>query len=268
MGIKKSLNMKYYYILTCLLLFSCDQKKKEWKNLIINNSLEGWHIFQDDGSKKGWSVKDNILVFDTVSGLESGNADASLLTNKKYKNFEIVFEWKIEKGGNSGFMWGVNEDLLYSFPYQTGPEIQIIDIDIYNNPKEVLGGEIEINNILSDLDKKKHYLGAVYDMYSPSQIDFYKPAGEWNKYYIKIDHKDNLGIVILNDQLINEFELTGKRWNQMLKVSKFNKSEDIEAEYLGKKRWYDFGKFTEGHICFQDHPGKSYFKNIKIRELK
>ena len=67
---------------------------------------------------------------------------------------------------------------------------------------------------------------------------------------------------------INEFELTGKRWNQMLKVSKFNKSEDIEAEYLGKKRWYDFGKFTEGHICFQDHPGKAYFKNIKIRELK
>jgi len=29
-----------------------------------------------------------------------------------------------------------------------------------------------------------------------------------------------------------------------------------------------FAKFSEGHICFQDHPGKSYFKNIKIRELE
>ena len=42
----------------------------------------------------------------------------------------VIFEWKIEKGGNSGFMWGVKEDSKYKYPYQTGPEIQIIDIAI------------------------------------------------------------------------------------------------------------------------------------------
>ena len=40
-------------------------------------------------------------------------------------------------------MWGVSEAPVYKFPYQTSPEIQIIDIATYNSPEEVLGGEIE-----------------------------------------------------------------------------------------------------------------------------
>jgi hypothetical protein len=131
--------MKYFLFFFSILTLSCDSNESEWKNLIVDNSLSGWHIFQDDGAKKGWHVKDGILIFDVVSGLESGNDDASLLTNKKYSSFEITFDWKIEKGGNSGFMWGVDENMAYKFPYQTGQEIQIIDIDTYNNPNEILG---------------------------------------------------------------------------------------------------------------------------------
>ena len=144
--------MKNFLLLFSLLIFGCNSKDNEWKNLIINNSLEGWHIFQDDGTKEGWYVENQVLIFDAISDLESGKGDASLLSNKEYTSFEIEFDWKIEKGGNSGFMWGVNEDLKYRFPYQTGPEIQIIDIAIYNKPNEVLGGEIELNNVLADLD--------------------------------------------------------------------------------------------------------------------
>ena len=101
--------MKKIKYLCLLLILGCSPKTSEWDNLIVNNSLEGWHIFQDDGSKKGWYVEDDILIFDTVSGLESGLDDASLLSNKKYSSFEIKFDWKIEKGGNSGFMWGVSD---------------------------------------------------------------------------------------------------------------------------------------------------------------
>ena len=141
-------------ILLLLILLSCNPQEKKWTALIIKNSLEGWHIFQDNGSKKGWSVDNNTLIFDVVSGLESGNDDASLLSNKMYTSFEIIFDWQIEKGGNSGFMWGVSEEKKYKFPYQTGLEIQIIDADIYSDPESVLGGEIELNNVLNDLDEK------------------------------------------------------------------------------------------------------------------
>jgi|TARA_B110000285_G_scaffold235567_1_gene318145 hypothetical protein len=248
-----------------LLILGCSPKQSEWNNLLVNNSLEGWHIFQDDGSKKGWRVENNILIFDTISALESGLDDASLLSNKKYTSFEIKFDWKIEKGGNSGFMWGVSEAPEYKFPYQTGPEIQIIDIAIYDTPKDVLGGEIELNNILTDLNAKKHYLGAVYDMYSPKEINSYNTAGEWNTYHIKIDHKNNEGWVKLNEKLINKFKLRGPEWDTLLQKSKFSKSEGYE--YLGDKRWYDFATYPEGYISFQDHPGKAYFKNISVKEL-
>ena len=90
-------------------------------------------------------------------------------------------------------------------------------------------------------------------------------AEEWNTYHIKIDYKSNRGEVTLNDVLINSFPLKGAEWEAMVAKSKFSKSE--ESPYLGDARWYDFGKFQKGSICFQDHPGKVWFKNIRIKEL-
>jgi hypothetical protein len=258
------MKITFYALLIISILTGCNNPNPEWKSLIIDGSLEGWHIFQDDGSKKGWIVEDNILIFNGVSDMESGGGDASLLSDKIYGNFEIQFDWKVISGANSGFMWGVNEDEKYKYPYQTGPEIQVLDPDVYKTPNAVLGGEIELNNILEDVDNK-HFVGALYDLSAPTKLDAAKPADQWNSYHIKIDYKANRGEVILNDVLINSFPLQGPEWDAMVKDSKFNRSE--ENEYLGDARWYDFGKFSKGHICFQDHPGKVSFRNIRIKEL-
>ena len=252
-------------LLFLFLFITCKAPEPQWESLIKNNSLQGWHIFQDDGSKNGWRVENEILIFDKISGLESGDDDSSLLSNKQYSSFEISFEWKIEPGGNSGFMWGVSEAAEYRYPYQTGPEVQIIDPSVYLKPTEVLGGDIELNNILSDLEEKKHYLGAIYDMFSPVKEFELNPIGKWNHYNIRIDQKKNQGFLKLNGVLINEFPLNGSEWNAAFEKSKFNNSEDYP--YLGERRWYDFAKYTKGYICFQDHPGKAYFRNILIREL-
>ena len=64
--------MKIFLLVFSFLIFGCELKNNEWKNLIINNSLEGWHIFQDDGTKDGWYVENQILIFDAISDLESG----------------------------------------------------------------------------------------------------------------------------------------------------------------------------------------------------
>jgi hypothetical protein len=250
-------------IATCIT--GCNTDESGWENLIKDNSLEGWHIFQDTGSKKGWIVEDDVLIFNGVSDMETGEGDASLLSDKVYGNFEIKFDWKIIPGGNSGFMWGVREDEKYNYPYQTGPEIQILDAAIYTNPLIALGGDIEINNALEDLEARKHYVGALYDLSAPAEKEVSRPAGQWNSYHIKIDYNANLGEVILNDVLINSFPLHGPAWDAMVQQSKFSRSD--ESPYLGDARWYDFGKFTRGHICFQDHPGEVSFRNIRIKEL-
>ena len=257
--------MKNYILLLTFFIVSCNNNSS-WVNLISENSLKGWHIFQNDGTKNGWSVEDNVLIFDAeLSEKNMLISDASLVSDKKYLNFEIKFDWKIEKGGNSGFMWSVDEDLKYKFPYQTGPEIQIIDTETYLSPESIKGGEIVINNILNDIGKNKNFLGAVYGISPPNKLNISNPAGEWNSYYIKIDHRNNKGKVKLNNILINEFPLTGKTWDSLVKNSKFSRSEDYE--YLGDERWFGFSKSKLGHICLQDHPGKAFFKNIFIKEL-
>lgn len=256
-------NIGLLFVLVSMLT-NCTTKDGEWQSLLADDTLDGWHIFQDDGSKKGWVVEDNTLVFNGVSDMETGEGDASLVSDKEYENFEIQFDWKVIAGANSGFMWGVREDKKYKFPYQTGMEIQILDPDVYKAPKTVLGGEIELNNILEDEDNK-HFVGALYDLSPPTKLDAAKPADQWNSYHIKIDYKANLGEVLLNDILINSFPLQGPEWDAMVKKSKFVQHE--ENEYLGDARWYDFGKFSKGHICFQDHPGKVSFRNIRIKEL-
>ena len=255
------------YIIIFLLLYSCNTNyDSKWQYYFINNSLEGWHIFQDDGEKSGWEVKDNILTFTGVSDMETGKGDASLLSDKIYYNFEIKFDWKVVKGANSGFMWGVNEDKKYKYPYQTGPEIQILDPYVYENYKSVLGGEIEENNILTDIEERKHFVGSLYDLSAPSEDLIVYPSDKWNTYHIIINYDKNLGKVILNNKLINIFPLKGQKWDSMLRKSKFSKSEDYP--YLGDSRWYDFGKFHKGKICFQDHPGEVSFKNVRVREIK
>ena len=86
-----------------------------------------------------------------------------------------------------------------------------------------------------------------------------------NKHTLEIDEFRFKCCIGKNGVVINKFPLNGPEWDVSFLKSKFNKSEDYP--YLGEKRWYDFAKFKKGAICLQDHPGKAYFKNIKIREL-
>jgi hypothetical protein len=53
---------------------------------------------------------------------------------------------------------------------------------------------------------------------------------------------------------INRFPLHGSEWDTMVANSKFSTMEG-------------FGKYTEGHLSLQDHPGIISFRNIKIRKL-
>src|SRR6056300_1896155 len=137
------------YIILCIsvLTLSCQntQKKQnensseateevaeEWKNLSNSNSLEGWHIYQNEaGEKTGWSVEEGVFTYN--SEMAEGNGNKSLITDEKYSSFEIKFDWKLSPNSNSGFMWGVSEDSKYDHPYLTGPEIQIIDAEIYGD---------------------------------------------------------------------------------------------------------------------------------------
>jgi hypothetical protein len=149
----------------------------------------------------------------------------------------LSLECKISEGGNSGIFWGIKEDEKYSQPYETGPEIQVLDNEKHPDAK----------------NGTTHQAGSLYDMVPPSE-DVTKAVGEWNTCIITIDHRQNKGSVQLNGVEVATFPLANDAWNEMVSKSKF-------------ADWEGFGKFTTGKIGVQDHGDIVAFRNIRIKEL-
>jgi hypothetical protein len=167
-----------------------------------------------------------------------GGSDASgyIVTDEIYENFELVWDWKIAEGGNSGVLYHVVEHPKFNVPYITGPEYQLIDEENFPEPLE------EWQKTAAD-----------YAMYVPDPSKKkLKPAGEWNTSKIVFDN----GHVEywLNGEKVLEFEAWTDEW--------------FERKNSGK--WKDapeYGLAHKGVICLQDHGSAAWFRNLKIKEL-
>ncbi|MDG3582700.1 MULTISPECIES: 3-keto-disaccharide hydrolase [Galbibacter] len=206
--------------------------KGEWKTLFDGTDFSNWHMYNTGKEvSSAWSIEDGAMV------LTPGDHAGNIVTNEEYTNFVLSLEWKISEGGNSGFFWGVQEDEKYHEPYQTGPEIQILDNEKHPDAKA----------------GKSHQAGALYDMIAPSE-DVAKPVGEWNTCVLEINHNTNKGTVTLNGTKVVEFPVHGAKWDELIANSKF-------------KDWDGFGVYETGKIGLQYHGNKVSFRNIKIKEL-
>ncbi len=177
-----------------------------------------------------WIIEDQSLTMTTEGGAESQD----IITDKTYKDFAFTAEFKLTKGANSGIIFQVMEDTLYKFPYETGPEFQVIDRENWPDP-------------LEDLQT----CGANYAMYSP-RVKPFKPVGEWNRLLIVV--KGNKVTQILNGEVTVEYEKYSDEWTKLRNSGKW-------ADYP------DYGKYDEGHISLQNHGTKVWYRNIMIKEL-
>jgi hypothetical protein len=207
-------------------------KKEAWISLFDGKSLKGWHGYNKKGTIKNWDVEDGALV---CLGAAKDASGGDIITNKKYANFELKWEWKVDKGSNSGVMYHVVESKKYHSPYETGPEYQIID-------------DIGFPEKLENWQKA----GADYAMHTPNGQKDIVPAGQWNTSKIVFNH----GRVEhwLNGKKIVEFRAWSEDWNQKRLTGKW-------------KDYADYGKAKTGGIALQDHGDKAYYKHIMIREL-
>ncbi len=225
----------------CLLFFSlllvgCSSSKDGWIDLFNGENLEGWHIYGAGNSDDGWYVENGVLIFDYK--LRANGRSSNLVTDSKYTNFELSLDWNISEQGNSGVFWGVIENEQFDHPYQTGPEIQILD-----------DNWLEYIEVRGDINRA----GSLYGLMAPSTI-VSKAAGIWNHFLIHIDHNENIGYVVFNQQEVLRFPVHGPEWEAMIAKSGF-------------ADWPGFGKAKTGHISLQEHGGKVAFKNIKIKIL-
>lgn len=207
-----------------------NEASHNWQLLFDGKNFNGWHGYNLKMVPDYWVIEDGSLTMTTEGRKESND----IVTDKKYKNFAFSAEFKLTKGANSGIIFQVAEDPKYKFPYETGPEYQVIDHD--NWPDKLEDWQI---------------CGANYAMYPPKAKP-YKNLGEWNRVLLVVNK--NKVTQILNGQVVVEYEKYSDEWEKLRKSGKW-------ASYP------DYGKYDEGHISLQNHGAKVWYRNIKIKEL-
>lgn len=209
-----------------------DTAPAAWVSLFDGSTLTGWHGFNKTGPVSNWKVEDSALV---CLGAAKDAHGGDLVSDSSFGNFELTWDWKVDKGSNSGVMYHVVEDAKYKAPYETGPEYQVID-------------DIGFPEKLEDWQKA----GADYAMTVPNDKKKLMPVGEWN--HSKIIFNNGHVEHWLNGEKIVEFEAWSDDWNKKRTEGKW-------------KDYPDYGKAKIGKIALQDHGNKAYFKNIRIRPL-
>jgi hypothetical protein len=201
-------------------------------SLFDGKTLAGWHAYNKPGEVKNWKVEDGAMV---CQGAAKDAHGGDIVTDKEYANFELSWEWKVDKGSNSGVMYHVIEDTAYDAPYKTGPEYQVID-------------DIGFPEKLQDWQKA----GADYAMTAANEKKVLKPVGEWNS--SKIVYNNGHIEHWLNDQLIVESDRNSEDWKTKRSTGKW-------------KDYPHYASVSKGKIALQDHGQKAYFRNITIKEL-
>lgn len=220
------------------------EKNNGWELLFDGKTFNGWRgLGRDAVQNDHWKVENGMIrkvnndeVF-AATGKEIDGGD--LCTIETFDNYELSFEWKIKKDGNSGIKYNVSEEISTTYGGDhsaLGFEYQILDDD-----SEKYKGKL----------KPSQYTAGLYEMYAPKNVKI-NPIGEFNQSRLVLN--GNHGEHWLNGVKVLEFEFDTEEWNSLFQKSKYHKYPDFE-----KKR--------KGHIVITNHSDDSWYRNIKIRRL-
>jgi len=216
-------------ITLCLMFFffGCVDNLNDWTILFDGSNVNHWRGFnQEDFPFDGWAIEDGTLK--TIVG---GNR-IDVITKERFKDFELVLEWKVSPAGNSGIFYFATEEMDYI--WQTAPEMQVLDDSAHPDGKKAVTSA-----------------GSLYDLISPTE-KYLKPVGEFNEARIKV--KNNQVEHWQNGKKILAYEYGSNTINELIAKSKF-KSMPL------------FAKVNTGHIGLQHHGEEVWFRNIRIKKL-
>ena len=217
-----------------------DQEKKDGYKLLFNGkNSEGWlGAYKKIFPEKGWEIAKGTISVLASDGAESTNG-RDIVTKEQFAAFDLSFEFKLSKGGNSGVKYFVtltekNEGSAI------GLEYQILDDELHPDAKLGKNGN--------------RTMGSLYDLItSDKQSRFLNPIGEWNRGRIVV-YPDNRVEHYLNGIVVLSYVRGSDEFKKLVAESKY-------------KNWPDFGEAKKGHILLQDHGNQVSFRNIKIKQL-
>lgn len=206
---------------------SAAEKAAGWRLLFDGQTTRGWRSFKKTTfPEKGWVVEDGCLKHLARGG------GGDIITDATFGDFELVWEWRLAPGANSGVKYFVTETRASAL----GHEYQLV---APNHPEAVA-------------EPTKHVTGSFYDVW-PTRVPVrLRPPGEFNESRVlvrgtRVEHW-------LNGEQVLEYELGSPALRAAVAASKFR---DVPG----------FGEKVRGHILLQDHGGEVWFRNLKIREF-
>jgi hypothetical protein len=202
-----------------------------WRLLFDGQTTNGWRGFKKaDFPAQGWAVADGCLK-KVATGTGDSLGAGDIVTTGTFGDFDLRFEWRISKGGNSGVKYLVTEE-------RAGPiahEYQVLDDA--GHPDAKVGTHRQAS--------------AFYDVLPPSATaKQVRPVGEFNqgRVLVKGQHVEHW----LNGQKVLEYELGSPELKAAIAKSKF---KDVAG----------FGTKLEGRILLQDHGDEVCYRNVKIQ---
>ena len=223
------------------------EKLAGWQLLFDGETTAGWEGFNNTPfPAQSWAVDDGALR--TLADRSGGD----LVTVSQFENFDLVFEWKLVKGGNSGVKYLVQkawagpgyrphlsrERKARALLGATGPEYQLLDDSVLNRKKK--GWEYSS-------------CGSLYLLYKPGPDKQVNPPGQWNRSRIVV--RGTHGEHWLNGRKLLEYEFNSPDMFARVEQTKF-------------KSVPGFGFKGEGHIALTHHNHPVWYRNIKVRPLE
>ncbi|MEO6095990.1 MAG: DUF1080 domain-containing protein [Fibrobacteria bacterium] len=209
-------------------------------DLLFNGTdVGGWHGYRTDTVPNVWFVKTDVPLGPRI---QSGSGiSQSILTDKKFKNFDLKFDVQIPLGGFSGVFVRYEENFSSSSNSRTGPEMQIC------------------GSSHNDCVRPSHQFGACYDMFAvipELRNSWFHASGSWNQMRI-IAYDSNI-VHYGNGNKLLEYKLGTPEFMSAYMQSIF--------AYDGNNgRYYDI---HPGSILLQYHSETgTTFRNFKAREL-
>ena len=170
-----------------------------------------------------WSLDDNVL-----RALAAG-PPVDLITRERFRDFQLHFEWRLPRGGNSGVLYRVAEQLEHA--WQSGPEMQLLDDEHHQDGANALTS-----------------CGALYGLIAPwhDQRDI---ANTYHSSRIivqgsRVEHW-------IDDTQVLGYDLRSEELRERIARSKF-------------REWPQFATLEEGHIALQHHGTEAWFRRIRV----
>lgn len=213
----------------------------DWIVLFNGENFDGWRGYNRQDIPKAWTIEDGAIKIQGSGRGEAGSEDGGdIIYDRKFRDFELSFEWKVSPGANSGVFY-LAQEIPEEPIWKSALEYQILDNE--RHPDAKLG---------KDGNRQS---ASLYDLV-PAVPQNAKPAGEWNTGGILV-YKGTV-VHMQNGENVLECHLWTDEWKQLVEGSKFKGMEHIIN--VG-------GPDREGYIGLQDHGDDVWFRNIKIKIL-